>query len=371
VAAESARYAGRPFGQADERHLRFAALIRAERAAILTSYAKGLDALRCPVLAKSRARDQALKNGSQVIAGVAARVQGDEAKVQDLYGMQGWTARPVAADSQLAPADMVSAAAVFFTVNSLARHIKDDPELLPCFVTAVLALNESIGRQLKEATLAYTGYLLERVDEAQIDERHRIARDLHDRLGEGLSVALRQLELHEISSREDPRASHPRAAIAKHALGEAMRRLREVTSDLRQDSIRSLEKALVGYIDSLITSADMRLRVSGEETWAPPIVIGEAFLIIREAIRNALMHGSPRIVLIGVVLGPDELRAWVEDNGRGFASAVSSDAVSAGTGLTSMRERATQVGGRVTIASVPGQGTHVELLMPLPGHRND
>jgi signal transduction histidine kinase len=271
-------------------------------------------------------------------------------------------------------ADLLGAAATLFDVivNSLARHVKDDAELLPYFVMAVVALNEGINRRIREATMVYTGYLLERVDQAQIDERRRIARDLHDRLGEGLSVALRQLELHEIAAQEPPpvpRTPRPRVAMAKDALTEAMRRLRVVTSDLRQESVRSLEKALVAYIDSVAAPADVRLRVSGDETWAPPTVLEEAFLIVREAIRNALRHGHPQLVLIGVALAPHELHAWVEDNGCGFAT--SAYPVFTGTGLASMRERAAGLDGRLTIASAPGQGTQVELLVPLPGHRDD
>jgi signal transduction histidine kinase len=163
--------------------------------------------------------------------------------------------------------------------------------------------------------------------------------------------------------------------MAKEAIAEGMRRLRAVTSDLRQDSVRNLEKALIEYIDSAAgdatVPADVRLRVSGDETWASPAVIGEAFLILREAIRNALRHASPRLVLIGVALAPHELHAWVEDDGRGFVPANRAGPVPAGNGLISMRERAALLGGRLTIVSVPGRGTHVGLLVPLPGHRDE
>jgi signal transduction histidine kinase len=254
-------------------------------------------------------------------------------------------------------------------VDSLADRVQGDPELVPWFAKAVVALNESISVRIREATLAYTGYLLERVDQAHLDERRRIARDLHDRLGEGMSAAFRQIELHELdlAGEEGQPARGRRAAKAKEAITEAMRRLRVVISDLRHEPVRSLEKALIEYIDSLAADADVRLRVSGDETWAPSSVVDEAFLILREAIRNALRHGRPRMVLIGVALAPHELRAWVEDDGRGFLPAPSPDPVSTGTGLASMRERAALLGGRLAVTSVPGQGARVELLVPLPG----
>ena len=351
---------------------RFAALIRADCEAILTSYATTLEALRSPA-AEPRTWDQAMANGSDVIADIAASVQSGDVRVHDLYTTLTLISDEAGTESQPDPLDVLHAATIFFdvTVGSLAGHVKDDPELLPFLITAILALNESIGRRVGEATLAYTGYLLELVDRAHIDERRRIARDLHDRLGEGMSAALRQLELHEIASKENPPAAVLRAEAAKEALAEAMRRLRVVTSDLRKDSVRSLETALVRYIDSVATDAEVRLRVSGDETWAAPSVIDEAFLIIREAIRNALNHGSPRLVMIGVALAPHEMRAWVEDNGIGFVPGQAQATGVAGTGLASMRERAALIGGRLTIASAPGQGTRVEFLVPLSGHGDD
>jgi signal transduction histidine kinase len=315
-----------------------------------------------------------MTDASGILSDVAASLRGNASRASDHHEMLAQAAGPATTESQVSVADLLRAAASFFdiTVSSLARHVRDDPGLLPCFVVAILALNESIASRIREATHAYTSYLLERVDQAHVDERRRIARDLHDRLGEGMSAALRRLELHEVTTGKDPDTPSPWAAMAKDALAEAMRRLRVVTSDLRQDSIRSLETALVQYIDSAAADADVRLRVSGDETWAPSTVIEEAFLIVREAIRNALRHGAPRLVLIGVALAPHELHAWVEDDGSGFVLAdVAGQYIAAGAGLASMRERSDLIGGRLTIASVPGQGTQVELLVPLPGHRDE
>jgi signal transduction histidine kinase len=198
-----------------------------------------------------------------------------------------------------------------------------------------------------------------------------------------MSVALRQFELFELASERELAAASAgatsardrpvrgtaaqepsaRGASVREAITETMRRLRVVTSDLRQEAARSLENSLVMYLDSVSSEADVRLRVSGNEGWVPPAVIGEAFLIIREAIRNALTHGDPRTLLIDIILAPHELHAWVEDDGCGFLVS----AVSAGIGLSSMRERAALLNGRLTVASTLGQGTQLELLIPLPG----
>ena len=81
----------------------------------------------------------------------------------------------------------------------------------------------------------------------------------------------------------------------------------------------SLEKAITHYVNQLADHVNVRLRVSGDENWASPVVIDETYLILREAVRNAVRHGMPQLILIGVHVSPHELHAWVEDDGQGFA----------------------------------------------------
>jgi signal transduction histidine kinase len=371
VVDDSIRDSGSPRSEVGEPSERFAVFMSSQRETILACFAKRLEESHSPVTAAPRAFEEAMANAANILADVAATLRGNCVRIDDRYQIPPWMSGSGGASSQLSPADLLRAAVAFFdvTVDCLADGIKDDPGLIPCFAKAVVALNEGISARIREATLAYTGYLLERVDQAHLDERRRIARELHDRLGEGMSVALRQLELHELAEGQPARVR--RATRAKDAIAEAMRRLRVVISDLRHEPVRSLEKALIEYIDSVAADADVRLRVSGDETWAPPSVIDEAFLILREAIRNALRHGRPRMLLVGVALAPYELHAWVEDDGCGFSPPPGPGRASTGTGLASMRERATLLGGRLTVASVPGQGTHVELLVPLPGRGDE
>jgi signal transduction histidine kinase len=370
----------------------FAELIRTERATILAAYASSLRDLASPIVTDTWTHEQAMRDAAEIIADVAAIVEGNETRPED-HGKTLALLMDTQAGGRRNPADLLRVASVLFevTVRSLGSHVRSDPDLLPCFVSAVVALNESIGRRIREAAHAYAGLLLERVDQAHIEERRRIARDLHDQLGESMSVALRQFELYELGRERELAAGTAKAApvrempvrdvpgqgipvqgpsargeSVREAITETMRRLRVVTSDLRQEAVRSLENSLVMYLDSVSSEADVRLRVSGSENWAPPAVIGEAFLIIREAIRNALTHGYPRTLLIDIILAPHELHAWVEDDGCGFLVGE----VSAGVGLSSMRERAALLNGRLAVASTLGQGTQLELVIPLSGTRD-
>jgi signal transduction histidine kinase len=139
----------------------------------------------------------------------------------------------------------------------------------------------------------------------------------------------------------------------------------------RRSPVTSFEKALADFLNRVCADADVHLVVIGDETWASAKLIDEAFLVVREALRNALNHGVPQSVVVGVEVTRRELRAWVDDDGKGFACGDEAESPAAGTGLATMRERATLLGGALSIVSKPGRGTSVELSVPLPGHGHE
>jgi signal transduction histidine kinase len=232
-------------------------------------------------------------------------------------------------------------------------------------MNTLFGLNRWVGRQIRGTADGDMAQYENRVHEARMDERRRIARELHDRLGEVLTVGLRQLDLDEIIGPEIPEGQ---SVIAREVLVEAMRRLRLVTSGLRDEPVTSFEKALADFLNRVCADADVHLVVIGDETWASAKLIDEAFLVVREALRNALNHGVPQSVVVGVEVTRRELRAWVDDDGKGFACGDEEESPAAGTGLATMRERAALLGGTLSIVSKPGRGTSVELSVPLSGH---
>lgn len=252
-------------------------------------------------------------------------------------------------------------------VTSLGCQLAGSSDAPPALVSAFLTLSESVSKRIGRSARDYASRHQDTARRARAEERRRIARELHDRLGEALTVGLRQLDLCEIARTGE----HDEAVTAREALTEAMRRLRLVTAGLRDEPVMSLEKALIDHLERVSPDAQVRLVVTGQETWAPPIVIDETFLVIREALRNALTHGDPRSVVVEITLTPYELRAWVDDDGQGFDYDGSVRPDSGGTGLATMRERAALLGGSLTISSKPGDGTGVELRVPLPGPRDE
>lgn len=350
-------------------HERLAALMKADRDAILAAYAQALTERQSPLTGDPRTLGEALEHYSEIISDVITSVHNGRVSIDDGYKMLAWTIGESRAQSQISPEDSVNAALVLFEtqVSFLANHVSKDTDLLPGLIVAVLALNESLNKRLREGTLGYTSYLLEHIHQEHVHERRRIARDLHDRLGERLSVAFRQLELEEMAREHDAAAATSRLPFVKEVVSDAMRELRSMISGLRQDPATNLEKALTQYIESVGPDAHMQLRVSGDDSWVPPAVVDETFLIIREAMRNALLHGAPDSVRIMVSMSPHQLRALIDDDGRGFALAEQPSL--AGNGLASMRERAALLGGWLTVTSVEGKGTRVELAVPLSEHR--
>jgi signal transduction histidine kinase len=311
--------------------------------------------------------------GAEILAEIAASAQAGRVLKGNELPALGVPSDKALAGPQLSLAESLQAAAIFFdiTVDSMSGHASSDPALFPSFVTCIAALNESLYRRLGRVSAAYTRQLVEHIHRAQLDERQRIARELHDRLGEELSIALRQLELREISGPPRTTVTEQQNSPVKGAIVEAMNRLRSITSDLRAEPVTSLEKALTRYVDAMMADADMRLRVSGDENWATPGVIDQVFLVLREALRNAFTHGAPQLVKVAVDFSPEALRASVHDDGCGFVLR-DVDRGQAGTaGLVSMRERMALIGGTLTISSAPAQGTYIELHVPLSGHCAD
>jgi signal transduction histidine kinase len=354
-------------------HIRsaFAARIEADRQQILADFFRRLDAIDSPLARDPVARQQTLAQTDQTLTDVIESVRAGTIQVDENYKLLAWEIGETRAVEAMPTWESWRVAGMFVesVASSVIRLV--DTERLGLFGIVLLALNRSMTMRIREATEAYTSYLLNRIHEAHVGERRRIARELHDRVGNALSIAHRQLELFDIYQDSDPIRATGQAEKAHQTVAESIRSLRDVISGLRlETSPKSLEKALASYVGSVPAEGiTLRLRINGDETWVPEAIGDEAVLIIREAIRNSLAHGNPSIVLVGVDIAPHELRASIEDNGTGFDPRQTGG--SKGAGLASMRERTELLGGTITIATQLHQGTQVELIVPLLGNQED
>ncbi|SES27396.1 Signal transduction histidine kinase [Streptomyces sp. yr375] len=265
------------------------------------------------------------------------------------------------------PQESLTASALLHTVllREASALVASFARPLPLINLIASALHQSISFRVDEALESYTALLVETVHEAQVKEQSRIARELHDRIGHGVSTAYRNIELFGIHQKSDPEKANARVEKARLAIRSTIKELRALTSDLHTGEIsRNLEKSLVHYLEAAdCDGVDVHLQISGDEGWARPEVLDEVFLMVREASHNALRHAGARVVLIRVTVTPHELRASVRDDGCGFDARRHED--TDGLGLSCMRERAGLLGGTAVINSRIGLGTVVEFAIPL------
>lgn len=350
-----------------------ATLIWADRDSILSRYREQLESLDNAIVHDDYAFVQAMAHGGQILDDVCASLLSGRVLVGEDYQPIAWEIGFTRAAEGVHPSESLQASSIFFStvLDSVGRRLKERPDTFGLIVQAAKALEHSIMLRVRTAIAGYTGFLLNQVYDAQVNERRRIARDLHDRIGHCISVTHHQLELFNLYFESDMGKASQKVEVAQRAVRESMQNLRAFTSDLYDvNPLKSLDTALKHYIDSAAgEDLHVQLRVNGDEGWAGPEVIDEAFLVLREAARNALRHGNPSTLVINVDITPQELRAFVEDDGDGFDT--HDPARGDGLGVRSMRERARLLGGTLLLRSRVGQGTHVHLAVPLEGRGDD
>ena len=205
----------------------------------------------------------------------------------------------------------------------------------------------------------------ERASRAQAEERRRISRDLHDRVAHTIGVVHQSLELHEALKEQNPEAARDKMELARRMAREALDSTRNLSVELRRPEVRrSLEAALADLLRDVVPQeVRSSLSVEGDEDAIPSDTRDQLFLILREAVRNAVKHSGCNRLAVELVVTPERAVGCVEDDGRGFdpeeASARSHN------GLRSMEERASLVGGSLSVVSAPGEGTKIKVSMSL------
>jgi signal transduction histidine kinase len=194
---------------------------------------------------------------------------------------------------------------------------------------------------------------------AVLDERQRIARDLHDGLAQELAFIVRRA--HRAADTELLAADALQIAnAAERALDESRRVIATLTRPLDEPLDVVLSEAVKGVADRV--GATVALSLAPDVHVAPDV--REALVrIAREAVTNAARHGDARLVRVELENG-DGLRLRIVDDGRGFDSTATRRRRSGGFGFTSMADRARAIGGTLHITSRRGTGTAVEVELP-------
>jgi signal transduction histidine kinase len=200
-----------------------------------------------------------------------------------------------------------------------------------------------------------------------VEERNRLARELHDSVTQKLFGLTLTAEAAATVVERDPTEARAQLARLQELTREAMDELRSLIFELRPAAVESegLATALRKHVDVLtrVHGTDIALSVDGDLDDDRGEGDGEVLRIVQEALQNALRHAHATHIEVRVANGDGRLRLAVADDGVGFDPAAPGLRARR-LGLTSMEERAQALGGRVTIASRPGAGTTVSLEVP-------
>ncbi|MFY1690217.1 sensor histidine kinase [Plantactinospora sp. WMMB782] len=231
------------------------------------------------------------------------------------------------------------------------------------------ALHRAVMDRVALASLAYVSFLMEKLQASRQEECRRIARELHDRVGHGMGLALQHLDLHRLYAAQDPDRAEVKLAAAVASLGEALRTVQQLSAELRRSvGADGIERALRAYLRANVpATVQATFQVTGDAKLLPSDVSEELYLILREAVRNALRHAAPTRITIDLEVTDLLVRATVVDDGRGFEPG--NVAFSQGGGLPSMGERADLLRGQLDLHSRLGQGTRIGVQVPLRGER--
>jgi signal transduction histidine kinase len=207
--------------------------------------------------------------------------------------------------------------------------------------------------------------------EARIDERLRIARELHDTLLQSFQGLL--LRFHTVSHLlpDRPSEAKDRLESAVEQAAEAITEGRDAVQGLRECTLQTNEIALAistlgeDLAANTARPVDFRVTLEGETRDLHPVARDEIYKITAEALRNAFQHAEARRVEVDIRYDDREFRLRVRDDGKGIDPAVlSSSARDGHYGVPGMQERSKVVGGKLTVWSKADTGTEVELRIP-------
>jgi signal transduction histidine kinase len=202
------------------------------------------------------------------------------------------------------------------------------------------------------------------VERAGLEERARLARELHDGLAQDLWLA--KLKAGQLSALPDlPEAAVSLVEDAEAAIENGLAEARQAVMALRMSPERELDLAefLRRYVDDFEDRFGLRVEFTSsvDDSEVAARTQAEVLRIAQEALVNVRQHAEASVVGVRLEIEDGRLTLRVVDNGHGFDTDTAKDS---SFGLASMRERAAIIGGRLSVESTPGDGTRVCLIAP-------
>jgi signal transduction histidine kinase len=232
---------------------------------------------------------------------------------------------------------------------------------------AVVAHEDITDRRLRQEERARRR-LSEAEARVRTREQRQIGRELHDRVAHTMVLVHQSIQLFEALEERDPQKAAQKLELAKRMAAEAIEQTRDLSRTLTSgEAARGLEAELSELLSALVPPAMAHeLSVEGEvENATAEEVREQLFLVLREAVRNAVSHSEAGRLSVQVRTDGERIVGVVYDDGRGFER-ERRERPEAG-GLAYMAERASLMGGTCSIESAPGEGTRVEASFPWEG----
>jgi signal transduction histidine kinase len=265
-------------------------------------------------------------------------------------------------------------------VGRLAKALEKMRESLAGLIGAVATANAELEKRVidRTAQLAHVNEqlrdreaalarLYEKVVSAQEDERKRIARELHDDTSQSLAVLVMALDgaLTALKAGLPPRLEEAKA-LAVRTIEEVHRMILDLRPSVLDDL--GLQSAVRWYAERHLVSRGISVRCEfeAEDRRFPAAFETALFRVCQEAMSNIARHAQAETVLVQMSEADGVIRIEIEDDGRGFDPGNVSHAERRHFGLMGIEERVEILGGKVRIISAPGQGTRIQLEVPLP-----
>jgi signal transduction histidine kinase len=245
------------------------------------------------------------------------------------------------------------------------------------FLMSALVLGSVAIAVRTAATRKYRRELARLAEQHAIErDRSRIAKDIHDDIGAGLT----QITLLSELGRREPDQAGVQLERISDAARDLTRAMDEIVwaVDPQRDTLASLMDYISAYAEDFLRSAGVRCRMDFPAAIPATQIDAELrynlFLALKEVLNNVVKHAQATEVQLHLQLEARSFTLVVEDNGHGFdasnnngKSAVSLDRYNSGLGLSNLKNRMGAIGGQCIMQSSIGKGTRVEMMIALNG----
>jgi len=242
------------------------------------------------------------------------------------------------------------------TYEERERRLQEHTAELTTSIELEQALAQQAARAIQLARLADQSQ-----QAAVLEERNRIAREIHDTLAQAFTGMLIQLGVAQRIAKRQPEEAWSLIEhveeLARHGLSQARRSVWALQPESREysDLAGTLPRTIARMTSD--SSLQVEVRIHGTPCALPADVGMNLLRIGQEAIHNALRHANARNICVELTFDVAQVQLCIQDDGQGFDPQRQEEG--GGFGLIGMRQRAERIGGQLTIVSQPGRGTEV------------